>query len=189
MTTNKIIVITAPSGSGKSTLVKYLLESFEDKIDFFTSTTTRPIRWEEVHGREYYFITIQEMQDNIKSSKMIEYEEVYKDRYYGMTKDELQRIWNEDKTPIVDIDVKWAKNIKSLYPDTLSIFIAVSDISILEQRIKDRGTENPQDIKMRVDRAIEEFTHQDDFDYKVINDDLDTAKNTIYDIVRSYLEN
>jgi guanylate kinase len=182
---NKIIVITAPSGSGKTTLVKEILDEFSN-IEFSISACTRKKRDNEVEGKDYYFISIDEFKKNIKSHEFVEWEMVYENKYYGTLKSEFKRIWNNGKIPIVDIDVKGALCIKEKYKDCITIFIEVP-ILLLKQRLEKRGTETEDSLKERISKSTKELEFKNIFDVVVLNKDFDEATYNIKNIIKSYI--
>src|SRR5690242_4020739 len=105
---NRIIIITAPSGAGKTSITKQLLKTFPDKLSFSISAATRQPRSYEKNGVDYYFITTEEFQQRIQKNEFVEWEMVYEGKYYGTLKKELERIWSENKIPLLDVDVKGA---------------------------------------------------------------------------------
>src|SRR4249919_2883313 len=107
----KLIVITAPSGAGKTTIAKYLLSQIPD-LAFSISATTRARRSEEVDGKDYFFITEKEFRDKVQNDEFVEWKEVYRGTYYGTLKKEMERIWQEGKNVLFDVDVKGAMNLK-----------------------------------------------------------------------------
>ena len=119
---NKIILITAPSGSGKTSVVNYLMKKFTS-LAFSVSATTREPRKNEKNGQDYYFITEEEFRDKIQKKEFLEWEMVYEGKYYGTLKSDMERIWNENKIPVLDIDVQGAIHVQQQYPiNTISIF-------------------------------------------------------------------
>src|SRR5947209_4408207 len=146
MTVNKqqkIIIITAPSGAGKTSITRYLLNTFPDRLAFSVSAATRPPRGTEKNGVDYYFISQEEFTNKIQHEEFVEWEMVYEGKYYGTLKAELQRIWNMDKIPVLDIDVKGAIHIQQQFPETtLSIFIEPPTVDELKRRLEYRGTES-----------------------------------------------
>ncbi len=188
MNSKKIIIITAPSGSGKTSITSHLLREFP-QLTFSISATTRPPRKNEVDGKDYYFISEEAFRKKIEKDAFLEWEMVYAGRYYGTLQTEIERIWNEGKIPVLDIDVKGALNVRKKFPEkTLGIFIQVPSFSILEARLRKRGTEDNASIQMRLDKAAYEATYVDYFDAVVMNDVLETAQEVTEQLVRTFLE-
>lgn len=172
---SKMIIITAPSGAGKTTIVRHLLRTF-DFLDFSVSATTREERPHEKHGIDYYFKTAREFKDLIKKEAFAEYEEVYEDQFYGTLKSEIDKLWNNKKRIVFDIDVRGATNLKEQYGDkALAVFIAPPSYEVLEKRLIDRKTESEASLKKRLKRVKRELEYIDKFDTVLVNDDLDTA--------------
>lgn len=185
---NKVIIFSAPSGSGKTTLVKYCLGVFPE-LQFSISATTRALRGEEIHGKDYFFLSVEEFKNLIAEDAFVEYEEVYQDKFYGTLKSEVERIWQEGKVVIFDVDVKGGVNLKKIFGENaLSIFIAPPSIDELERRLISRATDDLETIKTRVAKAKEEMTYAEEFDQIIINDDLETAQKEIERIVRNFIE-
>ena len=109
---NKVLIFSAPSGSGKSTIVNHILGVYPDSMEFSVSATSRPPRGEEVHGREYYFMSPEEFRKLIDEDKFVEFEEVYEGRFYGTLKSECERIWAAGHVIIFDVDVKGDVKLK-----------------------------------------------------------------------------
>jgi guanylate kinase len=186
---NKIIIITAPSGSGKSTLVKYLMQNLPE-LAFSISAATRMPRPGEVHGEHYYFMNVTEFEKIIEKEGFLEWEKVYEGKYYGTLKTEMDRIWANNQVPILDIDVMGALNIQEKTTENVcSIFIKAPSIEALAERLVGRGTETPETLKERVDKAEEETSVANQFDHIVINDKLEIAQQEIMKIVQDYLNN
>ena len=184
----KLIVFSAPSGSGKTTLVHHLLGLSSLNLAFSVSATSREIRGAEVDGKDYYFISNEAFDDLITKDSFVEWEEVYQGTKYGTLTEEIKRLWKAGKNVIFDIDVVGGLNIKKQFPDeTLAIFVQPPAISDLEKRLKARGTESPEKIKMRLDKAKEELTYAKDFDVILINDDLAKAKKVAQYLVKGFL--
>lgn len=173
--TGKLIILSAPSGSGKTTVMKHLTERY-DNLGFSISCCTRLPRGAEVDGKDYYFLSLDEFQKNIREDKFAEYEEVYTDNFYGTLKSEVERLWGEGKHVVFDVDVKGGLKLKKLYKEkALALFVKVPDISILEARLRMRGTEDEESLKRRLDKAQEEMSYQFDFDEILINDKIENA--------------
>lgn len=186
---NKVIIFSAPSGSGKTTLVKHCLKVFP-QLQFSISATTRALRGDEVHGKDYYFLSVDEFKNLISENAFVEHEEVYQDKFYGTLKSEVERIWGEGKVVIFDVDVKGGISLKNIFQEkALSIFISPPSIEELERRLIDRATDDLETIKTRVAKAKEEMTYAEEFDEIIINDDLDTAKKEIERLISHFIEN
>ena len=184
----KIIILTAPSGAGKTTIKTRLLKAMADQLSFSVSATTRTIRGGEVDGVDYIFLAESAFKNNIENNRFIEWEMVYPGMYYGTTVEEIHRIWEEGKTPLLDIDVKGALNVKKLFGDqVLSIFIEPPSIEVLEQRLIRRGTDNTENISMRVNKAREEMQYKNSFDKVILNDDIEKATAETAEIVKQFI--
>lgn len=184
----KLIIFSAPSGAGKTTIVQYLLSIFPE-ISFSISCTTRLKRENEVNGKDYYFLTEKEFNEKIKNNEFIEYEEVYKGRFYGTLHSEIERLWNQGKHVIFDIDVKGGINLKKQFKDrALAIFIAPPSLKDLEKRLKNRNTENSESLQTRLQKADEELSFAKNFDAIIINDNLEKAQNKAKILVENFLD-
>jgi len=184
----KLVIISAPSGGGKTTIVKHLLESGLN-LEFSVSATTRPLRPNETEGEDYFYLTVPKFRRKIKNNEFVEWEEVYKDLLYGTLKSEMERIWAKGKHVLFDVDVKGGINLKKKFgTDSISIFIMPPSIEELGNRLIKRGTESPEKIRMRVEKAQEEMKGANQFDTVIINDHLDKAKNEVLKTVTSFLE-
>lgn len=186
---NKVIIFSAPSGSGKTTLVKHCLGIFSE-LEFSISATTRSPRGEEIHGKDYYFLSPDEFKEKIKENAFVEYEEVYTDKFYGTLKSEVERIWSNKKVVIFDVDVVGGVNLKKIFGEqAMSIFIAPPSIEELERRLISRNTDSLETIKTRVSKAQEELEYQNQFDKVIINDNLQLAKNEIEKLISNFIQN
>ena len=187
--TGKLVIISAPSGAGKTTIVKHLLESGLN-LAFSISATTRPMRGKETDGIDYFFLSVKEFMSRIENDEFVEWEEVYKDHFYGSLKSELERIWATGKNVLFDIDVKGGITLKKKFgTNAIALFIMPPSVQELENRLVKRGTDTPEKIKARVEKANDELTLADQFDIIIINHDLDKAKEEAYKIVSSFLGN
>ncbi|HVF96218.1 MAG TPA: guanylate kinase [Flavisolibacter sp.] len=179
MTTNnqqKIIIITAPSGAGKTSITRFLLQKYAGRLAFSISAATRRPRGHEKNGVDYYFMSVEEFTAKIQHEEFIEWEMVYEGKYYGTLKAELQRIWNEGKTPVLDIDVKGAIHIQQQYPETtLSLFIEPPSVDELKRRLTGRGTESEESLAARVSKAAYEISFKSYFNKVVVNATLEKA--------------
>ena len=182
---NNFIIISAPSGSGKTTICKYL-QKLDSSINFSVSCTTRQKRANEVEGKDYFFITNEEFEKKINDAKFIEWEQIHGNFYYGTLKSTLEKAINEDKRILLELDVKGAMSVKNLYPNkSLSIFIEPPSVEVLKLRLEKRGTDNDERIIKRLERLESELSYKSNFDYHVINDDLDQAVNEIMSIIKN----
>ena len=185
---NKIIIIAAPSGAGKSSVTKHLLNAFPDQLSFSISCATRLPRTDEKDKVDYYFISVDEFKNKIQQQQFVEWEMVYEGRYYGTLKSELQRIWEQHKTPLLDLDVKGSINIQQQYPyDSLTLFIEPPSIEELERRLIERGTETPESLRARINKASYELSFKQQFDHTIINDKLEIACAEAEEIVKKFL--
>lgn len=183
---NKVIIFSAPSGSGKTTLVKHCLGIFPE-LEFSISATTRSPRGEEIHGKDYYFLSTEEFKQKISENAFVEYEEVYTDKFYGTLKSEVERIWQNQKIVIFDVDVVGGVNLKKIFGDqAMSIFIAPPSIEELEKRLILRNTDSPETIKTRVNKAQEELGYQNQFDKIIVNDNLESSKKDIETLISDF---
>ncbi|MCK9305317.1 MAG: guanylate kinase [Bacteroidales bacterium] len=169
---SRVVIFSAPSGSGKSTIVKHLLGKYNN-LGFSVSATSRAPRGSEQDGKEYYFLTPDLFRKYISEDKFVEYEEVYDGLFYGTLRSEVERIWNEGRVVLFDIDVKGGLNLKKLYGDNaLSVFIKAPSLEILRERLVKRGTDTPEAIEKRVDKARYELSFEPGFDKVIVNDIL-----------------
>lgn len=173
----KAIIFSAPSGSGKTTLVKFLLEHNPD-LGFSVSASTRDRRGRsEQDGKDYYFLTPEEFKKKIDNDEFIEWEEVYEGNFYGTLKSEIQRIWDEGKNVIFDVDVKGGLSLKKYFGDKgLSVFVKVPSLEVLKQRLSDRGTESEESLSRRLFKVKFEMSFEDKFDVVIVNDDLESSQ-------------
>lgn len=159
-----------------------------DRLSFSVSVTTRKKRDGETDGVDYFFVDEASFRNNIERHQFIEWEMVYPGMYYGTSIEEINRIWSDGKTPVLDIDVKGAMNVKRMYGDkVLSIFIEPPSIEILEQRLKNRGTDNSENIAMRVSKAKEEMSYRNNFDKVILNDDIEKASAETKLIIQEFI--
>lgn len=188
MSSKKAIIVAAPSGSGKTTIVKHLLKKIP-QLKFSISATSRNKREGEKDKLDYYFLNQNEMIERIKKGEFVEWEEVYSGSFYGTLKSEIERIWSDGNVIIFDVDVKGAINLKEYFKGNgLSIFIRVKSISELEQRLKERGTEDIESLKKRIEKVESEMEYQSSFDVVVTNDILENAKQETEVIVKNFIK-
>lgn len=188
MTNEKLIIFSAPSGAGKTSIVHRLLKIISG-LEFSVSACSRPIRPNEINGKDYNFISVQEFKSKIENGEFLEWEEVYKNTFYGTLKSEVERIWKNGKNVIFDVDVKGGLNIKKNYKEkALSIFVMPPSIETLKQRLKLRSTENEKSLEIRIEKAQYELSFADKFDEIIVNDDLEKAVKTAVETVENFLK-
>lgn len=185
----KLFVFSAPSGSGKTTIVRHLLKQEKLGLEFSISATSREPRGKEKEGIDYYFISKEEFIQKVKKEEFVEWEEVYHDLFYGTLKTEVERIWAQGKHVIFDIDVVGGLRIKKKFPEeTLAVFVKPPDINELIRRLKNRGTESEDKIKMRVAKASVEMALAPQFDTIIKNYDLEVALKEAEELVANFLK-
>jgi guanylate kinase len=183
----KLIVFTAPSGSGKTTIVHHILSTIPT-TSFSVSATTRPRRPHEVHGEDYYFVSIETFTHWIYIDAFAEWEEVYPGQFYGTLKSEISRLHDNGRHVIFDVDVKGAMSIKHIFPEeTLTVFIKVPSMEELERRLRARGTDSEENLRKRLNKAEFELTYEPHFDKVLINDVLEDTLLQAEQIVRNFL--
>jgi len=181
------VIFSAPSGAGKTTIVRHLLGLPELNLAFSVSATTRALRGSEVHGHDYYFLSQSEFQTHIENGDLVEWEEVYPGKFYGTLKSELERLWEQGKTVVFDVDVVGGSNLKNvLGEDALAIFIQPPSLDVLRSRLEGRGTETQERIEERMAKASWEMEQKVHFDRILINDDLLRACETAEDWIKAY---
>jgi len=185
---HKIIIITAPSGAGKTSITKHLLKTFPGKLAFSVSAATRQRREYEKDGVDYHFMSVDDFKEKIQHNAFIEWEMVYEGKYYGTLASEINRIWKEEKVPLLDIDVQGAVHVQQEHREqTLSIFIEPPSVDELKRRLSSRGTETPESLATRVNKATYELSFKDHFDKVIVNDDLEKACKEAVDIISDFI--
>jgi guanylate kinase len=184
----KAIIFCAPSGSGKTTVVKHLL-SIDKRLEFSVSACTRKQRANEVHGRDYYFLSVEDFKTRIANNEFLEYEEVYGGNYYGTLKSEIDRIWANGKAVIFDVDVEGGLNIKQYFgAQALAVFVKPPSVEVLEERLRYRSTETEETLRMRVDKAIHELEYENRFECVLLNEKLDNALQEAEALINDFLK-
>ncbi|MDR6783669.1 guanylate kinase [Pedobacter africanus] len=175
MKQGKLIIFSAPSGAGKTTIVKHLLTKFPS-LSFSISATTRQLRGDEKNEKDYYFISKEDFLHKVAHQEFVEFEEVYSGTFYGTLRSEIQRIWDQDKHVIFDIDVEGGLRLKRKYEkDALAIFVQPPSLEVLKERLTGRGTDSPEKLQERFVKAEKELGYADKFDVILENFDLQTA--------------
>ena len=178
-----LLLFSGPSGVGKDTVLDIVLNK-DKNLQKSVSLTTREIRENEVDGKDYHFISTEEFENMISQGQVLEFAK-YGSNLYGTPKAPVDKWLSEGKTVILKIEVQGASKIKELYPDSVAIFILPPSMKELENRLRSRGTENEDDIKKRLDIAREEVKRSKDYDFIVINDDLESASDNVLSIVKA----
>lgn len=180
MKKGKFIVISGPSGVGKDTIVNRLIS---DGYGIYSvSMTTRKIRMGETDGKDYFFLTKEEFEENIKKDNLFEYA-IYNGYYYGTPKDFVFNNINNGTNVIAIIDVQGAMEIESKYNDALSIFIMPPSFEELEKRLRNRGSDSEDNIRKRLEIAKKEFSYRGKYDYTVVNKNLNDTINELKNII------
>ncbi len=169
-----LIIISGTTCAGKGTVIKKLLSNHND-IVLSTSYTSRPKRETEIDGVDYYFVSKEEFERKIENGDFLEYAQVQYGSYYGTPKREVLELLDSGKDVILEIDVQGAKQIKEIYPSTILIFIMAPSMREVKRRIMMRGSENIDQIISRFKVAYNEINQINNYNYVVVNDDLDTA--------------
>lgn len=186
--TGKCVIFSAPSGAGKTTIVHHLLTR-NLGLEFSVSACSRDPRPNEVDGKDYYFLGLEGFKQKIKEEALIEWEEVYTNNFYGTLHAELERIWAQGKTVIFDVDVIGGLNIKRLFKDkAFAVFVQPPSYEELEKRLRHRSTETEDKINQRMSKARKELSFAEEFDFVLVNDDLETACNEAEEKVRKFIE-
>ncbi|MFT4982376.1 MAG: guanylate kinase [Bacteroidia bacterium] len=189
MTPGKLIIFSAPSGSGKTTLVHHLLPKAELKLAFSVSATSRTKRPNEEHGKDYYFLSVDDFRNRISKGDFLEWEAVYTDQFYGTLRSEIDRIHSEGKTVVFDVDVVGGLNLKKEFGENaLAIFVQPPSVKELERRLRHRSTESEESLTKRVVKSAEELEYANQFDVVIVNDDLDTAKAEAHKLVSDFIK-
>ncbi len=184
MNNSLVLVITGPSGVGKTTLLSYLPP---EKFYFSVSYTTRPPRKGEINGKDYYFISKEKFLEMVEKDEFLEWVEVF-GTYYGTTKSEIEKAFSQNKHLVLDIEVIGATRMKSFFGNSaVFIFILPPSIEELKNRLKKRGTEDEEKLKERILRAKEEIKFASWFDYVIVNDELEKAKDELFSIIKAEL--
>lgn len=178
-----LYVVSAPSGGGKRAVLARVM-AVDPGIEYSVSATTRPPRADEVDGRDYYFLSREEFCRRIEDGRFAEWAEVH-DNLYGTLREELDRKLDTGKDLVLELDVQGMRNVRALYPDTVTVFIMPPSFEELERRLRGRGTNSEADIALRLRNAQDEIAACYAFDYIVLNDDLDKAVEDMEAIVRA----
>lgn len=182
-THGQIYIISAASGTGKTTIVGQVLQR-DARLRLSISHTTRPVRTGEVHGKDYFFVNVEEFKALIAKQEFLEYAQVY-DNFYGTNANVVRDLQAQGHDVILEIDIQGATQIRDILPDAISIFIAPPSMHELEQRLVGRGTDSEEVIAKRLGKARFEINQARHFDYIVINDDLERACRDVLGVIET----
>ncbi len=185
----RLIIVAGPSGAGKGTVENAVMEK-NPEIQFSVSVTTRPQRDYEVEGEHYFFISKADFLQRIERNELVEWQEVYSKNghYYGTLRSYVDAALEQGKLLLIDIDIKGGINLKKAYPDnSISIFIEPPSVEALEQRLINRKTDSPEQIRIRLDRMPEEMELGKQFDYTIVNSELSEAVNAFTEILENQI--
>lgn len=184
----KLIIFSAPSGAGKTTIVHHLLKKVPS-LEFSISATTRLPRGDEQNEKDYYFISKEEFLHLIAKKHFVEFEEVYSGTFYGTLRTEIERIWAKGHTVIFDIDVEGGLHLKRKYGEqALAVFVQPPSLEVLKERLAGRGTDSPEKLKERFEKAEKELNYAPKFDIILKNYELDRACEEAEKLVTEFLK-
>ena len=179
-----VLVVSAPSGAGKTTLCRKLLET-DPQISFSVSHTTRPPRPGETHGKDYFFVDRETFEEMIREGAFLEWAKVYQ-HYYGTARDQVEKALAQGRDILLDIDVQGAFQVRErLGRDAVLVFILPPSLEELERRLRRRGTEDEETIKKRLSFARGEIARAREFDYLILNDELDKAFKGLLSVLKA----
>jgi guanylate kinase len=182
---SKVFVITGPSGVGKGTLIRELCERVPD-LELSISATTRQPREGEIDGRDYHFLSREEFDRRVEREDFLEFA-TYSGNRYGTLRTEVERRLAEGHSVVLEIEVQGARQVRAAMRESIQVFIAPPAPAVLRERLDARGTDAPEAIDARLEVAAQEMAAQDEFAYRVVNDDLRRAAAELEGIVRAEL--
>ena len=177
MSKKNLYIFSAPSGCGKTSLAQALIQSRDD-VAMATSHTTRAIRKGERNGKDYFFVSTDAFKSMIEKDQFLEFANVF-DNFYGTSTQAAKSLMAQGKHVILDIDWQGARQVRDHYPEVISVFIVPPSIDALEQRLRARGQDDDTTIARRMEGAKNELSHQNEYDFQIVNDDFEQALNEI----------
>lgn len=179
-----LIIVSGPSGVGKGTILGKVLEKSKWPLKLSVSATTRKPRQGEINGVHYWFLSPEEFERKKENGEFLEFFQVFgAGHWYGTLKTHVMQSLEEGNWVVLEIDVQGARQVKKAFPDAVTIFIAPETPDVLRERLIGRGTESSELMQDRLARAMEELRHKDEYDYCIINADLDRAVQEFCDIL------
>ena len=179
-----VVVISGPSGAGKSSFVKALLRGNGEDLTYSVSATTRAKRPHEIEGKDYFFLTRDEFQRRVNAGDFVEHAQVHGEMY-GTLRSQIERVLESGRNVLLDVDVQGGQAVRRVYPDAVLIFVLPPSIEDLEERLRARGTDREDRIKVRLENAQREIALMREYDYAVVNDDLENATKQVLAIVEA----
>jgi len=177
----RLFVISSPSGGGKTTVIKSLLND-DPELVYSISMTTRAPRDGEIDGKDYYFTGTEEFRRGIETGRFLEWAVVHGD-YYGTPREQIEKMLEEGRKILLDIDVQGGRSVKASLPDSILIFLLPPSLDVLRRRLEARGTESEERLKRRLQTASEEITESEVYDHRIINDTLDETIESVRTII------
>ncbi len=184
---HKIIIFCAPSGSGKTTITQGVIKIIP-ALSFSVSATNREKRPYEGNGVDYLFLSTKEFKEKINKGDFIEWEEVYAERFYGTLKSEIEKMVNNNKTPVFDIEFKGATNLKKIYGDNALVIFVKVPLETIKERLINRNTETKDTLEKRLQRFKQEMEYESHADVVIENIDLEKAINDSVDVISRFLK-
>jgi guanylate kinase len=179
-----VVVISGPSGAGKSSFVKALLRQNGADLVYSVSATTRPRRAHEAEGKDYFFLTRDEFRRRVEAGDFVEHAQVHGE-WYGTLRSQIERVLESGRNVLLDVDVQGGRAVRRAYPDAVLIFVLPPSMEDLEARLRARATDHEDHIKVRLENARREIALAREYDYAVVNDDLETATRKVLAIVEA----
>jgi guanylate kinase len=179
-----VVVISGPSGAGKSSFVKALLGGNGGDLIYSVSATTRPKRAHEVEGKDYFFLTRDEFQRRVDGGDFVEHAQVHGEMY-GTLRSQIERVLESGRNVLLDVDVQGGQSVRRVYRDAVLIFVLPPSLEDLEERLRARGTDREDKIQVRLENAQREIALMREYDYAVVNDDLETATRKVLAIIEA----